>query len=73
MSEIRPSYYKLSNGTELIDLIDNKPFCVGNAIKYLVRAGLKGDRLEDLEKALYYVQREIAIEKRVRSIEEVHG
>jgi hypothetical protein len=73
MSEIRPSYYKLSNGAELIDLIDQKTFCVGNAIKYLIRAGLKGDRLEDLEKALYYVQREIAIEKRVRSIEEVHG
>ena len=73
MSAIRPNYYKLKNGLELIDLIDNKSFCVGNAIKYLIRAGLKGDRLEDLEKALYYVQREISLEKRFRAKEEAHG
>ena len=73
MSEIRPNYYKLKNGLELIDLIDAKSFCIGNAIKYLVRAGLKGDRLEDLEKAKYYVEREIMLEKRFRAKEEAHG
>ena len=35
-------------------------FCVGNAVKYLWRAGLKGDALEDLRKARWYVDREIA-------------
>ena len=34
-------------------------FCVGNAVKYLWRAGLKGDGIEDLRKAAWYVQREI--------------
>lgn len=34
-------------------------FNIGNAIKYLWRADLKGNTLEDLEKAAWYVQREI--------------
>lgn len=34
-------------------------FCIGNAIKYLWRAGEKGDALEDLKKARWYVDREI--------------
>lgn len=34
-------------------------FNVGNAIKYLWRAGSKGDALEDLRKAEWYVRREI--------------
>jgi len=35
-------------------------FHLGNAIKYLSRAGKKGDRLTDLEKARWYIDREIA-------------
>lgn len=34
-------------------------FNVGNALKYLWRAGLKGDAIEDLKKAAWYVNREI--------------
>jgi len=34
-------------------------FNVGNAVKYLWRAGSKGDALEDLKKARWYVDREI--------------
>lgn len=34
-------------------------FCLGNAVKYLARAGKKGDRLEDLRKAAWYLEREI--------------
>ena len=34
-------------------------FCLGNVIKYLARAGKKGDRVEDLKKAAWYLQREI--------------
>lgn len=34
-------------------------FNVGNAVKYLWRAGNKGDHIEDLRKAAWYVQREI--------------
>jgi hypothetical protein len=38
-------------------------FCVGNAIKYLWRADLKGRSIEDLEKARWYIDREIAKRK----------
>lgn len=34
-------------------------FCLGNCVKYISRAGKKGDRTEDLEKALWYLKREL--------------
>ena len=34
-------------------------FNLGNAVKYLSRAGKKGDYIEDLEKASFYIRREI--------------
>lgn len=41
-------------------------FCLGNAVKYISRAGKKGSKLEDLKKARWYVDREIAtLEKSV--------
>lgn len=38
-------------------------FNLGNAVKYISRAGKKGVRKEDLEKAAWYLNREIANEK----------
>lgn len=35
-------------------------FCLGNAMKYIWRAGLKIDAIEDLKKARWYIDREIA-------------
>ncbi len=35
-------------------------FALGNAVKYLSRAGKKGDAIEDLKKARWYIDREIA-------------
>lgn len=37
-------------------------FCLGNVVKYIARAGRKGDRLSDLKKARWYLDREIARE-----------
>lgn len=34
-------------------------FCLGNAVKYICRAGKKEDALEDLKKAAWYLNREI--------------
>jgi len=34
-------------------------FCLGNAIKYIWRAGLKGDSIEDLKKAKKYIDFEL--------------
>ena len=57
-----PPHYKLAPGVEVIDLTEQLDFCRGNAVKYLARAGRKGDRaqeLQDLEKAQWYVNRAI--------------
>jgi hypothetical protein len=56
-----PHYTAHPSGVECIQVTEHLPFCEGNAIKYLWRAGLKGDRLEDLRKAAWYVQRAIAL------------
>ncbi|MEU0158997.1 DUF3310 domain-containing protein [Streptomyces sp. NPDC006261] len=59
-----PSHYAdgWSNGAEVIDIVENLNFNRGNAVKYLSRAGKKGGpekELEDLQKALWYVTREV--------------
>ena len=55
-----PNYY---NHGEVIDFIDshNLNFSRGNAVKYIVRAGLKDGETEQeaLEKAVWYLEREI--------------
>lgn len=65
---INPSHYKSHpSGIEAIEITQHYNFCVGNAIKYLWRNGLKEDvgtdpvskQVEDLKKAEWYVQREI--------------
>lgn len=55
-----PDYYK-ANGLEAIDVIEayGLGFCLGNAIKYLLRAGKKSSKEEDLNKAIWYIQREL--------------
>jgi len=54
-----PHYTSHPSGVECIDVAEHYGFCVGNAIKYLWRAGLKHDAVEDLKKARWYVDREI--------------
>ena len=53
---VNPHHYK-SREIECIELVELLPFCEGNAVKYLWRAGLKGPALEDYKKALWYVNR----------------
>lgn len=52
-----PDHYQRADGMECIELVELLPFCEGNAIKYLWRAGRKGAALEDLRKALWYAER----------------
>ena len=47
------------SGVECITITEWMSFNVGNAMKYLWRAGKKTDELEDLKKARWYVNREI--------------
>lgn len=54
----RPKHYTSHpSGVECIDIIVNFPFGLGCIIKYLWRAGLKSSRVEDLQKAMYYMKR----------------
>jgi hypothetical protein len=53
-------YTNHPSGVECIEITEHMNFCIGNAIKYLWRAGLKGEQIEDLRKARWYIDREIA-------------
>lgn len=66
-SEIRPAHYGGANSTyEVFNVLEawklDKDFYLGNVIKYIARAGKKDatKELEDLEKALVYLQRRIS-------------
>lgn len=63
-----PTHYTSDpSGVEAIEVTQHRTFCVGNAIKYLWRAGLKGGadmtgrekQIQDLKKAEWYVRQEI--------------
>lgn len=57
-----PAHYTSDpSGVECIEITRHRSFNVGNAIKYLWRAGLKGKatQIQDLEKAAWYIQDEI--------------
>ena len=55
-----PSHYTTHpSGIECIQVTEHMGFCLGNAIKYVWRAGEKGDAVEDLRKAVWYINREI--------------
>jgi len=59
-----PPHYT-SGGIETIDFIEakNLGYNLGNAIKYIARSGKKGDALQDLQKAIWYLNREIRSSK----------
>lgn len=63
-----PIHYRSDpSGVECIQITRHRNFDIGNAIKYLWRAGLKTDpnrdpkskQIEDLEKAIFYINDEI--------------
>ena len=59
-----PHYKQHPSGIECIEVTEHFNFCLGNAIKYIWRADLKHDALEDLQKAAWYISKEI--ERRTR-------
>jgi len=52
-------YTRHPSGIECIQITEHMGFCLGNAVKYIWRADLKNDAIEDLEKARWYIEREI--------------
>jgi hypothetical protein len=56
-----PAHYTSHpSGVEAIDVTEHFNFNLGNCIKYVWRADHKNDALEDLRKARFYLDREIA-------------
>jgi hypothetical protein len=63
----KPKHYTSHpSGVDCIQITEHMGFNLGNAIKYIWRADLKNDSMEDLRKAEWYVRREI--EKRTPTI-----
>jgi hypothetical protein len=60
---IRPDYYRRTIKGVEVDVIDiiqawELSFCLGNALKYILRAGRKDDRKQDLNKAIECISRD---------------
>lgn len=68
-----PRHYNNINGIECIDVVEHFDFNLGNAIKYIWRAGLKDDIIIDLEKSIWYIQREIQKIKQEQENESVNA
>lgn len=55
-----PAHYNSHpSGVEAIDITRHFNFNLGNVIKYVWRAGLKGENIEDLQKARFYINDEL--------------
>lgn len=54
-----PHYTVHPSGVEAIEITRHMNFNLGNAMKYIWRADLKGNATQDLEKAIFYIQDEI--------------
>lgn len=62
MSEVnKPEHYNAHpSGVECITITEHMNFNLGNAIKYIWRSSLKGKHRQDLEKAIWYLNRELS-------------
>jgi hypothetical protein len=52
-------YTEHPSGIECIQITEHMGFNLGNALKYIWRADLKNNAVEDLQKAVWYINREI--------------
>lgn len=59
-----PHYTSHPSGVECIDVTEHMGFNLGNAMKYIWRCDLKLDAIEDLEKAKWYIERELKKRKK---------
>lgn len=60
-------YTEHPSGVECIQVAEHMGFCLGNAMKYIWRADLKGNKIDDLKKAIWYLEREIGRETKNNS------
>lgn len=55
-TDVNPSHYDFPGGVQVIDITKHLDFLAGNVVKYVCRAGRKGDRMTDLLKAKQYLE-----------------
>ena len=60
-------YTNHPSGVECIQITEHMGFNLGNALKYIWRADLKNDAIEDMNKAIFYLNREIALREEKQS------
>lgn len=60
-------YNSHPSGVECVDVAEHMGFNLGNALKYIWRADHKGNAIEDLEKASWYLRREIERRKKLEN------
>jgi hypothetical protein len=73
VEKVNPPHYKdHPSGVECIEITEHMNFCLGNAVKYIWRAGIKigEDPITDLEKAMWYLAREIMRLQNEQAIDE---
>ena len=60
-----PKHYNSHpSGIQVIQVTEHMNFCLGNAVKYILRCDHKHDAIQDLEKAVWYINREIERRKK---------
>lgn len=65
-----PSHYtQHPSGVECIQITEHMGFNLGNAVKYIWRADLKADAIEDLKKARWYIDRELQKREKTPNVE----
>ncbi len=61
VTAIDPAHYRSHpSGVECVQITEHMGFLLGNAVKYIWRADLKDNAVEDLKKARWYIDREIS-------------
>jgi hypothetical protein len=53
-------YTSHPSGIEVIEITEHMSFALGSAVKYILRSPYKGNEIQDLEKAIWMIKREIA-------------
>lgn len=67
--KINPDHYTSHpSGVECITITEHMGFNLGNAIKYIWRCDMKGEEIDDLRKARWYLSREI--ERRLKLLDQ---
>lgn len=65
---ITPIHYTAHpSGIECIQIVEHMSFNLGNAVKYVWRSDLKGDSINDLKKAVWYINREVFLRSGIKT------